>query len=1032
MKTIMKKKDLGVKIIALIVSLLILAGSISGLVLFNAAAAPYSVTTPAATIIRELTSKRDLYSKQFLLSDGSFRAVTYGNPIHYKKGKSYKDINTSLITNNSNKKVKVTKAGRTTVQAAKKSNYKRTVAFKNSQTLSWKLINKNQKKKKAKITNPKKKNVTSIQNKSTVKYSNILKNVDLKYTIFPEKLEEELKIKKKTKINTFTYNYNYKKMTAKAKGGRVTFKRKGKIRLERKNIKISDAKGASTTNVKVSFKNGKLKVTPNKSWMKSKKRKYPVTIRTETLTHKYTNKVQVAGAYAGTPNKNHTSLPYLQVKANKCISFVKMGHRPALGANNVNIRSAYMTINSTANIQMHASKTFDVNVHRVSQAWSSSKVTDNNRPSYAEAASGQFKLRKKGKYSTDITDFVKNWYQGTPNRGVALVAANSNSGYLAKIDKEPSFTVNYEVVGFDGAVELFEDVPMQRTVSVSGKEDYFYFNPQPGIAYELYTTLDLDTQGLLYDGAKNRIGYNDDGGENKNFKFVRGYDGKTYLKINTKGKTMGNYVVTLKRRYTVPVLIGEQKSVNEFLLKWNAVQNAKEYVLNAYDKDGVIETKVVTGTEYTYLFTQETKGKILYFIVQPRESEALYGEISNRVYSESSNSDWVYKARALDKIRGYGATTVGTDIYTIGGWKQEETVTVANKDLMKYDTLKDEWTKVSTYPVEDGFLTNPAVVELDGMIYVIGGLNGTNNRATAITVMYGYDLQDGTWSKLADLPILDGEMSAVAYDGKIYCFSNPDETEMMATYNPKTDSWQTDVEVLKRSGVLLSTVVDHTMLVLKQGKGEIYFQEYDLLAGELTTKGEALRTDKTYSGIGTVSGTIYLQENGSNNVIYYDFYRDNWGEVSPMNIPKSDAKVLTVDTSLYSIGGVSDGFGELDVVESYPVPDLDVLSETIMATKGEVYELQLGMEKNILNHEITLKYDPEMLEIEKSSSFLLFDEIKKGNENITITKYDSDKGMIRFKFNVNEDEYFKGKHHSIPFESLGYGKTRVLMFADKK
>ena len=48
-----------------------------------------------------------------------------------------------------------------------------------------------------------------------------------------------------------------------------------------------------------------LKVTPDKKWWNSKKRKFPLEIRTTYLTDKHRRDVKVGAAYAGSPNSNY-------------------------------------------------------------------------------------------------------------------------------------------------------------------------------------------------------------------------------------------------------------------------------------------------------------------------------------------------------------------------------------------------------------------------------------------------------------------------------------------------------------------------------------------------------------------------------------------------------------------------------------------------------------------------------------------------------------------------------------------------------
>ena len=55
-------------------------------------------TINKATILEEITSKRSRFVKQFSMSDGSFTAVTYSMPVHYKKNGKWEEINTSLTS----------------------------------------------------------------------------------------------------------------------------------------------------------------------------------------------------------------------------------------------------------------------------------------------------------------------------------------------------------------------------------------------------------------------------------------------------------------------------------------------------------------------------------------------------------------------------------------------------------------------------------------------------------------------------------------------------------------------------------------------------------------------------------------------------------------------------------------------------------------------------------------------------------------------------------------------------------------------
>ncbi len=109
-----------------------------------------------ASVTEELTAKRTAFVKQFAQSDGSYTAVTYSMPVHYKKSGKWKEINTTLVK--SGKKKYKTKATELSIQVSRKANKKSVVSMKRGKTsLSIALKGKKLKAAKAKRSNPKKK-----------------------------------------------------------------------------------------------------------------------------------------------------------------------------------------------------------------------------------------------------------------------------------------------------------------------------------------------------------------------------------------------------------------------------------------------------------------------------------------------------------------------------------------------------------------------------------------------------------------------------------------------------------------------------------------------------------------------------------------------------------------------------------------------------------------------------------------------------------------------------------------------------------
>lgn len=86
------------------------------------------ITHGEAVVQNEQTEKRTQFTRQFLLSDGSFLINSYSMPVHYKKNGKWKEINTTLVKKNATTyKTKSTSLG---ITVAKKANTKAEITWK--------------------------------------------------------------------------------------------------------------------------------------------------------------------------------------------------------------------------------------------------------------------------------------------------------------------------------------------------------------------------------------------------------------------------------------------------------------------------------------------------------------------------------------------------------------------------------------------------------------------------------------------------------------------------------------------------------------------------------------------------------------------------------------------------------------------------------------------------------------------------------------------------------------------------------------
>lgn len=981
--------------------------------------------TAQATVTEELTAKRSKFVKQFALSDGSFTATIYSMPIHYKKNGRWKEINTTLVK--SGKTKYKTKATDLSIKVSKKANKKSVVSLKRGKTsLSIALKGKKLKQSKAKISNPKKTTYTDVLNQNKVTYKKVLKNTNVSYDIFPEKVQEIVTVSKKQKNKSFSFKLNTK-LKVKVKGKKVYFKtKKGKTKFTRMSTKITDANGVSTTNVKLFYnkKTKTLKVTPNKKWWNSKKRKFPVEIRTTYLTDKHRRDVKVGAAYAGAPNSNFGYDKSLLLQANKCVAFTKMSTLSELKNQDVQIRDAALHIKNEKTIKLGAGKTFDIGVHKVTQNWNVNKLTYNNRPAYEAGASATVGIQKAGKYQCDVTDIVRAWYAGEANYGVALVADNSNRSYQAKIDRNPYFTVHYEVVGFDGAVELKGNAPVTRSVIKAGQENYYYFDTKLGIAYDIYTDSSIDTQATMYDTAKNQVAYDDNSGLDNNFLFTGAYNGRKYLKVSVKNKGTGDYTLTLKKRFAIPEPTGI-KGQDKYTITWNAVENAKEYLVCVYDGGKKISEVVVTGTSYDYVYTNETAGKTLGFTVAARENASLTGETSRMIYNTDSQSEWVYTTPMQETRKNGSAATLDRKIYVLGG----ENASGSLNTFAVYDTERKTWESLPAYPGTESGICKAAMFAYNNEIYVIGGQTDTGVTAKLLKSVYAYNIETRQWQKKADLAEGRTNLATALSKDKVYTWTKAGTTDKAEIYDIKTDIWETAV-LPDTSAVIAAASVDNRVFVLKEDGEKMFWQEYlpeDNLFEDAGTVCPFAASD-IYGTPVVISGKIYMAKTEeTKEVLVYDAYSDEWNRISDMNLTKKDSMLAASGNDIYSIGGEMAGFGVLDTVEQYTVK-VQTTTKQMAVNEGESYELQVtaGNLKKGQAKIVTVNVNPEEMEIQNASSFETEDDLKEGADGVTLLKYQPKKGVIVLKLtgSLERGESYE-TYQSIPVEAKITGKTTV-------
>jgi hypothetical protein len=238
------------------------------------------------------------------------------------------------------------------------------------------------------------------------------------------------------------------------------------------------------------------------------------------------------------------------------------------------------------------------------------------------------------------------------------------------------------------------------------------------------------------------------------------------------------------------------------------------------------------------------------------------------------------------------------------------------------------WTALSPMPTARG---GAGVAEVNGKIYVIGGLNGNNQPLSTIEE---YDPQTNGWTSKQPMPTARSGFAIAVYQNKIYCIGGTVGNGFVGNtevFDPVSNTWETKSSMPTPRGDLNANVVNDKIYLIG---GKIYsnvspyFNEtnlneaYDPVNDSWTTKSSVPTAVKGYASA-VANGKIYvlggsLQSLSLENTLLssanqvYDPQVDNWSLAA--NLPTTisyGGAALTLGylapEKIYLVGGYSNG-----------------------------------------------------------------------------------------------------------------------------
>lgn len=424
-------------------------------------------------ILMEDTERRSSNEKHYILEDGTRIATIFPSNIHYKENGKFVDIDNTLETKIDTKdtlklskeelsteiniKQNIEENKTTEIYENKANSFKTKFTNKTKDhslgsitsgeyTLTWRLKNANSTENPV-ITNTEgTRNVKGLkinevalnQVTSSVKYTNLLNNINVEYTIEPEKVKEDIILSNKDAIDNnivFEYDTNGLDMRLTENNDIIVYKG-SETKFVIKSPFMYDSKLEFSDDIDIQLKKQnkkyELTITPNKEWLNAEERVYPITLDPTIQTSLYVQNIDDTFIYKGDTNNTTRHNAHILRVGNGSVgnrpirSLIKFS-LPTLNSGDQVIAAELSIRNYPDNSEWNPptdQRIFDV--HRVTENWTGSSVNwANISTKYDTKVIDYIKYKytssdPKMDNRFDITALVKDWYTTGNNYGVMI------------------------------------------------------------------------------------------------------------------------------------------------------------------------------------------------------------------------------------------------------------------------------------------------------------------------------------------------------------------------------------------------------------------------------------------------------------------------------------------------------------------------------------------------------------------------------------------------------------------------------------
>ena len=462
-------------------------------------------------VVKEVESLREETVKHFLMSDGSFLLVQYGQPVHYRTDERWEDFDNSLSISDidyQNKKSDFK------VKFAKKARDNKLVKIQNNKyEISWSYVPT-----KDNIINGSSKGIvvdysekTNVEDKlmpkkltSGINYVDIEHGIDLQYILSSNSLKENIVIKERRNEYTFKLFISVKNLIPLLldDGSIVFFDEETQ---EDKYLIpppfMIDANDDLSNAVKFSLEKSDsgyiLTIETDETWINSKERKFPVVIDPEIET--IPNYSLISDTYKSLDTsdviRNHNGGPHTLIGNFSSELYGPTINRAYMRFNLPNISDNYVITkakimltgykNGLVGEGYHSVDEYSrIDVYEITKEWNETGFGISNKTEWENCYDPtiidyHYVDTFNGSYDWDITKLVKSWYDGAPNYGIM-------------------FKRNYEEFNTMGDGRVFFNCRYQEDINKKPVLMISYYDSTGLNDFNSYKTYDIENSGTVY------------------------------------------------------------------------------------------------------------------------------------------------------------------------------------------------------------------------------------------------------------------------------------------------------------------------------------------------------------------------------------------------------------------------------------------------------------------------------------------------------------------------------------------------------